>query len=219
MQQPRLNGKYNIVLLKDPGSAVSDAYRTLRINIEFASVSRETKTIAVTSANRGEGKTTAALNLAVAYAQVGKKTLLVDANLRHPGIHSVLNLNNTIGLTNVLGQLAQASEAVKETDIPNLFVMTSGPVPFNPSELLASKQFDNLLEECKRQYDVILMDTSPALSLLDAKIVAAKSDGVLLIVEYRKLKRDAAAKLKEEMNRIKANLLGVAFMKVNAKYH
>lgn len=199
----------------NPGSPQSDAYRTLRINIEFSAAGREIKTLAITSAYRSEGKTTTALNLAVAYAQVGMKVLLIDADLRKPSIHQAFGMHNSIGLTSVLSRRNKVDEAVRETDIENLSVLPSGPVPVNPSELLASKLLEAVLGELKPKFDVILIDTSPALSIMDARIVAAKSDGVLLVMEYHKVKREEAARLKEDLASVKANILGVALNKIN----
>jgi capsular exopolysaccharide synthesis family protein len=215
---PRLQSEANsIILLSDPGSPVSEAYRTLRINVDFAAVGREMKTIAITSTNREEGKSTTALNLAVANAQVGRNVLLVDADLRKPSIHHVLGMTNSIGLTTLLGELGDGREAIRETYIDNLSVMTSGPIPFNPSELLASTRFDSLLEEWKQAYDLIIIDTPPALSLLDAKIVATKSDGVLLVVQQRKVKRDEASRLMKDLAVVHSKLLGVVINKINNK--
>jgi capsular exopolysaccharide synthesis family protein len=213
----RLNNSMVIELESNPSSPVSEAYRILRINIEFSSIGREMKTIAVTSAYPAEGKTTTAIHLAVAYAQVGMKVLLIDADMRKPSIHKGLGVPNHIGLSDVLVKKGSMNSEITETAITNLSVMTSGAVPLNSSELLASKQFDLLLNEVKQAYDVILIDTPPALSAMDAKIVAAKCEGVLLVVEYHKVKSDAARRLVEDLSSVKANLLGVVLNKINNK--
>jgi capsular exopolysaccharide synthesis family protein len=214
---PRANSNKVIMLHAFPHSPLSDAYRNLRINIDFAAAKRDIRTIAVISAHPAEGKTTTALNLAVAYAQVGKKVLLVDADTRKPSMHVSFRTDNGIGLTNLLVQQNKASEAIKATDIQNLSILTAGQVHYNIAELLASRAFDELLDEMKQAFDLILIDTPPALALMDAKIIAAKSDGVLLVVEYRKVKRDEASRLKEDLAEVNANLLGVAFNKINNK--
>jgi capsular exopolysaccharide synthesis family protein len=213
----RSNNRLVIDLESDPSSPVSEAYRTLRINIEFSSVGREMKTIAVTSAHPGEGKTTTVINLAVAYAQVGMKVLLIDADMRKPSIHKGLGMPNKIGLANILVRKGRMNSEITETAITNLSVITSGAETMNSSELLASNQFDLLLDELKQSYDVILIDTPPALSVMDAKIIAAKCDGVLLVVEYHKVKSDAARRLVEDLSSVKANLLGVVLNKINNK--
>lgn len=213
----RQDNKVGILMHAFPDSPLCDAYRTLRINIEYSSIGREIKTIAVTSANRAEGKTTTVLNLSIAYAQVGRKVLLLDADFRKPGVHAAFGIDNGIGLMNLLSGQCKPEEAIRDSGIPNLSVITSGDRPFNASELLASKVFDNLLAGMKASFDVILIDTPPALSVMDAKIIASKSDGVLLVTEYRKVKREEAARVREELNSVQAHLLGVALNKINPK--
>jgi capsular exopolysaccharide synthesis family protein len=214
---PRSDAKNVILLHAFPDDPLCDAYRNLRINLDFYTANRNIVTIAITSAHPGEGKTTTILNLAVAYAHVGKKVLLIDADTRRPMVHQSFRMDNEIGLTNVLTKQNSVSEAIKNTEIPNLSIMTSGPKHYNTSELLASKTFDELLIELKQRFDVILIDTPPAFALMDAKIVAAKSDGVLLVVQYRKVKRGEANRLKEEFADVQDKLLGVAFNKINNK--
>lgn len=190
-------------------SPISETYRSLRFNIECSVFGREAKMITITSSNRGEGKTTTAVHLAVAYAQIGKKVLLLDADLRSPSIHLAFGEGNTRGLTNYLVDRYETKELVKTTHIENLSILTSGPVPQNPSGLLASKQMDALLAELRDDYDMIIVDTTSILNITDAKIIATKSDGVLLIVEYGKVKRGIAKKVKEELHLANVKLIGV----------
>jgi capsular exopolysaccharide synthesis family protein len=201
----------------NPESPAFEAYRTLRTNIDFSAFDRTVKAITITSANRGEGKTSTALNLAVAYAQAGKKVMLVDADLRKPALHLAFNWENSRGLTNYLANQIAIHEIIRETPIENLSLIVSGHIPPNPSELLASPRMSVLLTELKDKYDIILFDTSPALTLTDAKIMAAASDGVLLVVEYGKVKRDVAKKMKDDLSLVKANLLGIVLNKLNTK--
>ncbi|NOU97355.1 polysaccharide biosynthesis tyrosine autokinase [Paenibacillus sp. LMG 31456] len=205
------------IMIIDPDSPTFEAYRTLRTNIEFSAFDRVVKTITITSANQGEGRTSTALNLAVAYAQAGKKVMLVDADLRKPSLHHAFNLDNTRGLTNFLANQIAINEIIRETPVDNLSLIVSGHIPPNPSELLASERLRTLLVELKQNYDIILFDTSPALTLTDAKIMAATCDGVLLVVEYGKIKRDVAKKIKDDLTHVKANLLGVVLNKLNSK--
>jgi capsular exopolysaccharide synthesis family protein len=201
----------------NPNAPSSEAYRALRLNIEFSVSDREVKTITVTSANRGEGKTTTALNLAVAYAQLGKRVILLDADLRNPSIHLAFGGDNSRGLTNYLTNKNAMNEITQESHVQNLSTITSGPIPPNPAELLASKQMNSLLAQLKMNYDMIIVDTPPVLTLTDAKIMAAKCDGVLLVLEYGKVKRNAAKKVKEELMLAKAKLMGVVLNKINKK--
>jgi capsular exopolysaccharide synthesis family protein len=214
---PKATANQASIMQVNPGMPIFETYRTLRINIEFSAFEREVRTIAVTSANQGEGKTSTAFNLAVAYAEAGKKVVLVDADLRKPAVHLTLMGDNSSGLTTYLANQTALNVIIKETHISNLSVIPSGPLPPNPSELLAAKRMTQLLEELKRTYDVILIDTPPALSLTDAKIMAAISDGVLLVVEYGKVKRAVAKKIKDDLAHVKANLLGVVLNKLSTK--
>jgi capsular exopolysaccharide synthesis family protein len=211
MLQP--SNKSAIIMQINPNSLTSEGYRSLRFNIEFSATDRKIKTITITSANRGEGKTTIALNLAVAYAQIGKKVVLLDANLRTPSIHLAFGGDNSRGLTNYLTKRSAASEIIQESYIENLSFIMSGPIPTNPSELLASEQMNLLLAELKMNYDMIIVDTPAVLSLTDAKIMATKCDGVLLVVEYGKLKQNVAKRVKEELLLTKATLMGVVMNK------
>jgi capsular exopolysaccharide synthesis family protein len=201
-------------MIQNPDSPISEAFRSLRFNLE-AIVDREMKTITITSAGKGEGKTTTALNLAVASAQIGKKVLLLDADLRNPSIHLSFGMDNTSGLTNFLTGQCSAKEIIREAYLDNLSVITSGPLLPNPAELLASKALSSLLTELKRDYELIIVDAPSILSLTDAKIIAAKCDGVLLVVGYGKLKQNAAIRVKEELVRTKAKLVGVVLNRMN----
>lgn len=212
---PRAATSVPIVTHSNPSSSTSEAYRILRINIDFAG--SEIKTIAVTSANRGEGKTTTSLNLAVAYAQAGKRVALVDADLRKPAVHLSFGWDNAIGLTSGFTKTNALSvmEITKDTNIDNLYCVTSGPSVHNPSELLASKHMDSLLDELKQRFDVVIVDTPPSSSFIDAKVIASKCDGVIIVVEHGKVKRSVAAKVKEDLQHVKANIIGTVFNKIN----
>jgi capsular exopolysaccharide synthesis family protein len=201
--------------MKDnPDSPAAEAYRSLRFNIECSVFDREVQAITITSVNRGEGKTTTAINLAVAYAQIGKRVVLLDADLRKPSIHLAFGGDSSRGLTNFLVEQCAIGEIIQESNVENLSIIYSGPIPPNPSELLASKQMNTLLAELKQSYDMIIVDTPSVLTLTDAKIMAAKCDGFLLVVEYGKLKRSAAKKVKEEFILAKTKLIGVVVNKI-----
>jgi capsular exopolysaccharide synthesis family protein len=202
------------IMIQNPDSPISEAFRSLRFNLESI-VDREMKTITITSAGKGEGKTTTALNLAVASAQIGKKVLLIDADLRNPSIHLSFGVDNTSGLTSFLTGQRSAKEIIRETHVDNLSIIMSGPILPNPAELLASKAMSSLLTELKRDYDMIIMDAPSILPLTDAKIIAAKCDGVLLVVGYGKLKQNVAKRVKEELVRTKAKLIGVVLNRMN----
>jgi capsular exopolysaccharide synthesis family protein len=202
-----------IIMDVNPESPVSEAYRTLRTNIEFSSVGKEVKVLMITSATREEGKTTTAVNLAVSMAHAGKRVLLIDADLRQSAIHRNLSLPNETGLAHYLALQAELKDVVKSTHISNLDAIVSGGIPPNPAELLTMNRMDHLLEELKEKYDAIILDTPPALTVTDAQIIAAKSDGVILVVQHGKVKRETAKKVKGYLTHVNARLLGVVFNK------
>ncbi len=189
----------------------------MRTNIQFSAIDEEIRTIMVTSAGPGEGKSTTITNLAVAYAQSDMKVVLIDADLRKPTMHHTFNLTNRAGLTNALSSKGILHEVIRETKIPNLSVITSGPIPPNPSEMLASKRMGVLLDELKEQFDMILIDTPPALAVTDAQIVASRCDGVVLVIDSGKVKREIAMKAKANLDYVKARILGVVLNNMNRK--
>lgn len=203
------NSQRSLITYVDPKSPISEQYRTIRTNIEFSSVDTEIKTLMVTSPGPAEGKSTTAANMAVVFAQQAKKVLLVDTDLRKPTVHYTFNQNNTIGLTSVLSKQKTLSEAVKLTDQPYLSVLTSGPIPPNPAELLGSKTMEQFLGEAKEEYDVVLFDTPPVLAVTDAQILANRTDGVLLVVYSGKTEMEEATKAKDLLTAAKGKLLGM----------
>lgn len=203
-----LQMKRKLITALDPKSPISEQYRTIRTNIQFSAVDREIKSIMVTSSGPSEGKSTTVSNLAVAFAQQGKNVLLIDADLRKPTTHYTFSMTNTFGLTSVLTKQMTLINAVKETGIENLSVLTSGPIPPNPSELLASKSMDQFLEEAYSDYDLVLFDTPPVLAVTDAQILANKCDGTILVVYSNKTEKEPLIKSKELLENAKAKLLG-----------
>jgi len=192
-----------------PKSPIAEQFRTIRTNIQFSSVDKELQTMIVTSSGPAEGKSTTTANLAVVFAQQGKRVLLIDADLRKPTVHYTFRTENHIGLSNVLTRQASLEEAVATTAQDKLWVLPSGPIPPNPSELLGSKGMTTLLEQAKDQYDVIILDTPPVLAVTDAQILSNLADGVVLVVSSGKTEIDAAKKAKELLESAKAKILGV----------
>lgn len=211
MSKPSTNSG---IMIQNPDSPISEAFRSLRFNLESVQ-DHDLKTITITSAGRGEGKTTTALNLAVASAQTGRKVLLLDADLRNPSIHLSFGMDNTKGLTNFLTGQSSAREIIRDAYLDNLSIITSGPILPNPADLLASKALSSLLTELKRDYELIIIDAPSILLLTDAKIIAAKSDGVLLVVRHGKVKQNTAKRVKEELILTKSKLIGVVLNRMN----
>jgi capsular exopolysaccharide synthesis family protein len=201
----------------NPKSPISEAYRTLRTNIDFSSIDEPLKVIMLTSAGPGEGKSTTAANLAVAFAQSDKKVLIIDADLRKPTLHHTFVKTNLWGLTNIIAGQTSINEVISDTHIENLHLLTSGPIPPNPSEILASRKMSALLEEIKLIYDMIIIDTPPALAVTDAQIVATKCDGVILVIDSGKVKREVAMKVKAGLEHVKARVLGAVLNNIDRK--
>ena len=194
---------------QNPKSPISEQYRTIRTNIQFSSIDQEIKKIVVTSSGPGEGKSTTVANLAVVFAQQGKKVLLIDSDLRKPTMHYTFNFANTFGLTNVLTKQSKLHDVMKESMEKNLYILTSGPIPPNPAELLSSKVMEQFMKEIEEEFDMILFDSPPLLAVTDGQILASKCDGTILVVNSGKTGTDQAMKAKELLNAANSHILGV----------
>lgn len=213
----RIDNRRKLIADIHPKSHISEAYRSLRTNIQFSNIDQKIQTIMLTSAGPGEGKSTTASNLAVTYAQSEKKTLLIDCDLRKPTAHRTFMLSNNWGVSNVLTQQCELDDVLQETYIAGLDVICSGPVPPNPAEMLGSKRMQELIDEMRNRYDMIIIDTPPSLAVTDSQLIATKCDGVVLVLDAGKVKRDAAAKMKHNLERVNARLLGVVLNNVKRK--
>lgn len=203
----------SLITETNPFSHISEIYKTLRTNTMFSAVDADLKTILLTSTQPGEGKTTTIANLAVTFAKENKKVLIVDADLRKPMQHQFFMKTNQIGLSlYLLGQFA-VEEVITETHIPNLWLLPSGRIPPNPSEMLGSARMAVLINKLKEMYDVILIDSPPALAVTDAQILAALSDGVILLIHSGKVKRSSVKRALANLDRAKARMLGVVLNK------
>lgn len=205
-----------LITVVNPKSPVSEAYRTLRTNIQFSGLDKSLRTLLVTSSSPAEGKSTTLGNLAVTFAQAGNQVILVDCDLRRPSLHTVFGVDNGVGLTNLaIGDLPDKIP-LQDTSVPNLRLLPSGPLPPNPSELLGSKRMDKILEMLKSGADFVLFDCPPILAVTDAAVLARKVDGVLLVVSAGKTKREHASKAKLLLDKVNANVVGVVLN--NAKF-
>jgi len=198
-----------------PKSPVAEAYRTLRTAILASGVDVDVASILITSTGLSEGKTNTAFNLAMVFAQVGNKVLLMDCDLRRAKIHRALNMRRVPGLAEVIMGQAPLDEAVRPTTIENLAVLPSGEVPPNPSELLGSKKFEKILAQLKGKYDRIVMDAPPVLAVTDALVLSGMTDGVCFVVCAGRTDRNAARRGLSLLERAGCKLLGVVFNQVD----
>jgi len=198
----------HLIAKMNPKSPITEQYRTVRTNLQFAAIDEELRSMIITSSGPGEGKSITTANLSVVYAQQGKKVLLVDADLRKPTVHYTFRLDNLRGLSNILVGEHTLEEAASETDVDNLDVLSCGPIPPNPSELLASKKMKQLLNDALLIYDLVIFDTPPVLAVADAQIMANIVDGSLLVIRSKQTEYEEAMRAKEALEPAKAKLLG-----------
>lgn len=202
-----------LIVHEDAKSPIAEAYRTLRTNIQFSKTDGELKTIMFTSSGPGEGKSTTIANTAVALAQSGKKVILMDCDLRKPVQHKIFGKKNR-GLTNILVEELPANEFIQDTQVENLRVLTSGPIPPNPSELLGSRKMQELIDELKTQVDYLIIDAPPVIAVTDACVLAAKVDGITLVVNSGSIRPEMAKKAKDLLLKANGHLLGVVLNRV-----
>ena len=216
-QFERKDFKNIFVVQNDPKSPISEAFRTLRTNIKFSNLDKPLKTILVTSPIPEAGKSSVSINLALTMAQDKYKVILVDADLRKPTIHKIFQQDNKTGLTNILVEDKKIKEVMRKmSDVdPNLYFIPSGPIPPNPSELLGSNKMKELLKELQEQADFIIFDSSPVIAVTDALVLATQVDGVVLVLDFGEVPREAAKQTKELLEKVKANILGVVLNKID----
>ncbi len=193
----------------EPMSDVAEAYRTVRTGVYFGTPGGTAKTLLVTSPAPGDGKSTLASNLAVAMAQAGNRILLLDADFRKPMQHKIFELKKGVGLSSVLAGNMTLEEAIQETVVPNLSVLPCGPIPANPSEILNSQTFADLLDQLVEKYDHVLLDSPPVMPVTDARILAASCDVTILAVRAEKSTRKGAVFARDTLRAVGARLLGV----------
>jgi capsular exopolysaccharide synthesis family protein len=187
----------------------AEAFRKLRTNLQFAGVNRPMRSIVVTSASAGEGKSTVALNLALTVAKGGRKVILVDADLRLPSVAAATGIEGEIGLTTVLVGTSSLEDSIQYWAHDGLALLASGPLPPNPSELLGSAAMSNLIEELQKRFDLIIVDSPPILPVADASVLTRSTDSVLLVVGTKKVSQHSLSKAIDQLNFVDANILGV----------
>jgi capsular exopolysaccharide synthesis family protein len=208
-------GRIELVPHEGPRLAVSEAYRSLRTALLLSSA-HELKVVAVTSAVASEGKSATATNLGVVMAQLGRRVLIVDADLRKPRLHEVLQVSNRAGLVSCLTGNADFESVISRTSVPNLFVIPAGPNPPNPSELLASDRMQELVRMARSRFDFVVIDTPPILPVTDAALVGTLVDGVTLCLRAGKVTRDEALSCRDRLQFAGIKVLGVVLNRHSA---
>lgn len=205
-----------LVVLNRPSSVVSEQFRTIRTNIQFSMVDKELKTMVVTSAGPASGKSIVSANLAATFASEDKKVLLVDADLRKPTVHKTFKVRNTDGLTTLLTDRdKRLSDVIFRTHSEGLYVLTSGPIPPNPAELLSSERMNEINEEILNFFDLIIYDMPPLLAVTDAQVMASKVDGTVFVVPKGQVDKDQVKKSAKLLENVNANVLGAVLNRVD----
>jgi non-specific protein-tyrosine kinase len=199
----------DLITITNPRSPVSEAYRTLRTNLQFSSLDDPIRTMVVTSPAPDEGKSTTVANLAVTLAQGGRRTVLVDCDLRRPALHTLFDLPSEPGLTDLM--LEEDGEPfLQETGVEGLRLLSSGPKPPNPADMLGAQRLDKIIESLVKDADIVLFDAPPIIAVTDAAVLGAKVDGVLLVISAGKTRRDHAQRAKELLEKANVRIIGAA---------
>ena len=206
-----------LVAESDPQTPASEAYRTLRTNLAFAAVDSKPRSLVVTSATIGEGKTTTAANFSVVCAQAGVRVCLVDSDLRRPTLHRIFGLGNEQGLTTALVDGISFAQVAQPTRIENLSVLTSGPIPPNPSEMVGSKRMGELLTGAVADFDLVVCDTPPLISVGDGVALAAQAEGTIVVVESGNVPHDVVRRAVEQIDAVNGRIVGVLLNRVDLR--
>lgn len=198
-----------LITLRDPGSPAAEAFRTLRTNLLFSSLDRPLHTLLVTSTAPDEGKSTTLANLAVTMAQAEQRVLVVDCDLRRPSLHTLFGVPNERGLTTAVLAQDDGPLPIQPTSVPGLHVLTSGPLPPRPADLLGSRRMGALIERMRSEAEIVLFDTPPVVAVTDAATLAPRVDGVLLVLHAGQTRRDRAREARRLLEQVKANIVGV----------
>jgi non-specific protein-tyrosine kinase len=205
-----------LVVAQSPRSAAAEAYRTLSTNIQFSSLDRDVRTLLVTSVGTDEGKSIVLANLAITIAESGKRVVMVDCDLRHPSLHTIFGLPDQPGLTTMMLNEALAPPR-QGTRFANVDLVAAGPLPPNPAELISSDRFTRVLAAIGGEADMVLVDAPPVSAVTDATILATRVDGVLLVVDSGRTRRDPARRAADQLQRVGARMLGAVLTNVKAE--
>jgi capsular exopolysaccharide synthesis family protein len=206
------------VLHKQSGmSPDAEAYRILRTNIEFNRKNPEDNAITVVSGGAGEGKSTTLVNLAYICAQGGYTTLMIDADLRRPRLHTFFDINNSVGLTNYLTTELMLEDVILQTPVDNLYFMPSGILPADAAGILNSRRMSELIQDVKQRFDLVLVDSPPILGVSDASVLASEVDLTMIVVQHRKLPRNMLLRVKQAVENVGGNVIGVVLNNVDVR--
>lgn len=206
-----------LATLTDPRSPAAEAYRSLYINLSFSSQERPVRSLLVVSPGPDEDKSETLANLAIVAAQMGQQVVVADCDLRQPRLHELFNLRNDAGVATVIAEKSEAARALQAvTEVPGLKVLTSGPLPVSPTQVLASRSMETLLHDLVESADLVLIDAPPVVAVSDASVLAAKVDGVLLVLKAGQTKRDYARQAKETLEKVNAHIVGAVLNNVAA---
>jgi capsular exopolysaccharide synthesis family protein len=201
--------QYELIAHTNPKSSMAEAYRTLRTNLGFASMNEPCRSILFSSSSPRDGKSTVISNLAVVLAQAGSRVVLIDADLRKPVQHQIFGVDNRQGLTNCLLKEVEAENILHNGLVDNLWLMTSGPIPPNPAEILASRRMSEVLQHLRENYDYVLIDAPPVLAVTDASILSTVVDGVVLVINATATRTDLARESTDQFKKANARVIGV----------
>ncbi|MBI2864821.1 MAG: polysaccharide biosynthesis tyrosine autokinase [Chloroflexi bacterium] len=204
-----------LITLRAPKSPATEGFRALRTSIQFSSPDKPLKSLLITSADPGDGKTTTMGNLAVSMAQAGLKVIAIDTDLRRPALHKLYGLSNTVGLTSLLsGQVTEVADVIKPTEEPNLRVVTSGPPPPNPSELLGSQRLQGIVSRLQNEADLLIFDSPPALVVTDSVLMSTKVDGVVVVVDSGRTRMGSLKQAIDSVRNVGGTVIGVIMNKI-----
>ena len=202
-----------IISLKKPKSSIAEAYRGIRSSIEFFNIDKKLQVISITSSIQNEGKSTVISNLAVSFARLDKRVLIMEGDLRNPSVHRMFNISNINGVTDILLGKKNFTECVHSSEVENLHILTCGKIPINPSEMLSSKKIRDFIEELREHYDYIFIDAPPIGMVTDAGIISTYTDGCIFVVGSGEVDIEMAKVSKEMLEKVGANVLGVVLNK------
>ncbi|HEX3026111.1 MAG TPA: CpsD/CapB family tyrosine-protein kinase [Clostridia bacterium] len=209
----------NLILTQTGSFEFIEAFNALRTNLQFASLNRPLHKIVVTSSVIGEGKSTIAVNLAISLAEISYHVLLIDADLRRPNVHKLLGIDNVAGLTTAITEARPWEKCITKIDEDGLSVMTSGPIPPNPVELLVSDRFKQLISALGAAYDFIVIDSPPVSMITDAAVISVVSDGVLFVIRQDYTSFEAVKTAQKNLENVNANLIGCVLNSFKRKDH